>query len=294
MKSIDNHMIMRYTFFVIVFILIPVISKAKTIEVEGEYEYRFPISVSIEEGRKEALRRAQINALERVFGRNIGESSLITKSNINQQSNSYYSKESYSELKGEWIETIGEPQFSNPEIDGESIIIYCYVKGKARYLDSSQIDFEFKTLRHVPDVKYEATEFLSGDDFFIYFRSPESGFINIFLLDLKEEEAYCLLPYKNSKEGVYEVKADKDYFLFSPKLASDKERPFVEEYVLTTNKKEEHNEIYVIFSPEKFGKASLDKHEKELSVPRNTSIKKFNEWLAKSKSRDNNISTQKN
>ncbi len=130
-------------------------------------------------------------------------------------------------------------------------------------------------------MSYESSDFKSGEDLFVYFKSPISGYLNIFLLDYGKDESYCLLPYKNAKRGSYKIESDKDYIFFSPDNIYEQNEK-VDEIILKAENARDLNDIIVVFSPNEFSKLSLnvDKSEK---VPKYTSIEKFNKWLSKLK-----------
>lgn len=258
--------------------------------VEGEATYRAPKTMSLAEIEREAMKMAQINALEKAFGTFITESTTSIDSNIDSKGESYFASTAASDVKGEWLETIGKPEYET-FIDGDFIIMSCKIKGKAREISSLNVDFEAAALRNTPDKRYGASEFNDGDDMFLYFKSPETGFLNVFLLDHTSQEAYCLLPYKRAGEGVYTIKADKEYILFSEKTAPEPDQPIVDEYTLSATDAKEYNEIVLVFSPKRFRKASLNVSDAD-TAPKSTSIREFNEWLAKVKSKDASITSR--
>ena len=68
------------------------------------------------------------------------------------------------------------------------------------------------------------------------------------------QKRICFLPYAGDTDGMFEVKADKQYVLFSENHAEKGER--CDEYVMTCDGNHENNMIYIIFSPNMFVKAS--------------------------------------
>lgn len=265
-------------------------AKDSIIEVSGESIYYASLDMPIAEAKQHALTQAKVNALENSFGTEISETNASIQSNIDRKSHEHFESISLSDVKGEWIETIGDPIF-NYSFDGNFTIITCTVRGKAREISEYRTEIEVALLRNAPNIKYSTSNFMSGDEMYLYFKSPEAGYINIFLLDSNAQEAYCLLPYKKAKDGVYEVDADKEYILFSEEVAPQSDEGVVDEYVLSAIDNTEMNDIMVVFSPKKFGKASLKTSEQTM-MPKVTSIKKFNEWLAKLKSKNKSITTK--
>ena len=85
-------------------------------------------------------------------------------------------------------------------------------------------------------------------------------------------------------DGMFEVKANKQYVLFSENHAEKGE--CCDEYVMTCDGNHENNMIYIIFSPNMFVKASDTQSGEKvkvgneiLSLPRQLPYKDFQRWL---------------
>ena len=170
------------------------------------------------------------------------------------------------------------------------LIVTCKVKGKAREIISAGIDFQARILRNGTDDKFESDQFRSGDDLYLSFTSPLSGYLAVYLVDA-DGQAFCLLPYRNQSDGIYPVKANQRYLFFNTKEASQNERPYVDEYVMTCNRSSEHNQIYVIFSPNQFTKA-VD-NQSNADLPRELKFEDFQKWLIKNRKMDKGINLDK-
>ena len=170
------------------------------------------------------------------------------------------------------------------------LVVSVKVKGKAREIVSAGIDFQAKVLRNGTEDKYESDQFRSGDDLYLSFTSPVSGYLAVYLVDA-ENQAYCLLPYRNQTDGIYPVKANQRYLFFSIKEASLQERHYVDEYVMTCERESEQNQIYIIFSPNQFTKAR-DKNSSDL-LPRDIPFAEFQKWLIKNRKMDKGINLDK-
>lgn len=261
--------------------------KLKT--VEGEYTYHAPENVTMEQAKRTALDRAMIQALADEFGTIVSQSNATRVENQNGQTNIDFLSIGGSEVKGEWIETIGEPIY-NIRYEGDMLVVSVKVKGKAREIVSAGIDFQAKVLRNGTEDKYESDQFRSGDDLYLSFTSPVSGYLAVYLVDA-ENQAYCLLPYRNQTDGIYPVKANQRYLFFSIKEASLQERHYVDEYVMTCERESEQNQIYIIFSPNQFTKAR-DKNSSDL-LPRDIPFAEFQKWLIKNRKMDKGINLDK-
>ncbi|MCQ2256575.1 MAG: DUF4384 domain-containing protein [Bacteroidaceae bacterium] len=219
------------------------------------------------------------------FGTNILQQNSTRVSNSNGKSNVDFLSISSSDVKGEWIETIGEPQYIINYEQG-MLIVTCKVKGTIREITTAAIDLKAKVLRNGTEDRFESSEFRSGDDLYLSFQSPVDGYLAVYLLD-EEGNAFCLLPYRNQSDGIYKIHANTPYIFFSVKDAPLQERSLIDEYVMTCEKAQEVNYVYTIFSPNPFIK-SIDKDNGE-ALPRETDGESFQKWLAKVRRKDNSV-----
>lgn len=260
---------------------IPVFSqKMKT--VEGEYTYYAPENVTLEEAKRIAFDRAKIQALADAFGTIVSQTNATHVQNRNGSSDIDFLSIGGSEVKGEWIETVGEPQYDISYEQG-MLVVKVSVKGKAREIVSAQIDIKAKVLRNGTEDKFESDEFRDGDDLYLSFVSPVSGYLAVYLVDA-EQKAYCLLPYRSQTDGIYKVEANRRYVFFNIKEAPAAERQFVDEYVMTCSRSSEYNQIYVIFSPQPFAKAT-DNTSAE-TLPRELDFEDLQKWLVNIRRKD--------
>ena len=202
--------------------------------------------------------------------------------NKNGKSNVDFISLGGSDVKGEWIETIGTPVFKT-EIHGEQLVVRVKIRGKIREITSANVDFSAHILRNGIEDKFEDDVFKSGDDLFLSFVSPVSGYVVVYLVDASNT-AFCLLPYQNQEQGNVTVKANERYVFSSTKLASESLRQFTDEYTMTCSHKQELNQIYVVFSQNPFVKA-VDSKNTEL-LPRELSNKDFQKWLSINRIKD--------
>lgn len=262
--------------------------KLKT--VTGKYDFVLPDEMSRSQGREIAIQKAKIQALEEEFGTIVSQNNttLITGEDKNVNFNSLMN----SEIKGEWIQTIGEPKITEKLVDG-AFIISCKIKGKAREISNERIEIKSQVLCNGTSLKFANTNFKNGDDLYLYFSSPVKGFLAVYLIDA-EDSAYCLLPYRNQENGIAEIKANKEYILFS----GDKAEPYfdksiVDEYYLSCEKESEINHLYIIFSPNSFIKASdKQKTKKNKVLPRELTKDEFEKWLSALRVKDNKMQVE--
>lgn len=272
---------MRSKLFLLAIILFPLTLCAQRVQrVCGEYTYYAEANQSLNDAKRAALESTKLQALANTFGTIISQRSAQKETSVNGEDNSYYFSLSASEVKGEWIEDIGEPTYDVSFIQ-DMLVVKCKVCGKARELSNEAVDFTATILRNGTEAKFADTNFQSGDDMFLLFHSPADGYVAAYLID-ETPAAYCLLPYMGNASGQQPVKHNENYIFFSPGKAGKGEN--VDEYTLTCNNDIERNQIYVIFSPKPFTKA-LDSHVNE-NLPRQLSYEDFSKWLGTCRKRD--------
>lgn len=258
----------------------------KTEKVTATYTYYAPENVTLEEAKRTALDRAKLSAIADAFGTLVTQSNSTVISSENGETNSRFFSLGGSDVKGEWIETIKDPEYSIG-YEGNMLVVSVEVSGRIREIISASVDFTAKILRNGADEKFESSEFRSGDDMYLYFKSPIDGYLAVYLLDETSQDVFCLLPYMASGEGAYIIEHDKPYIFFSSKYA-ETNPGLVDEYTLTCGREVEINDIYVIFSHNPFTKANADELKSDL-LPRQMAYKDFQKWLVNNKKRDRKL-----
>lgn len=246
--------------------------------------------MSVEEAKRNALERAKIQAIADEFGTVVSQSTSTVMTNQNGETDSHFFATGGSEVKGEWIETIGEPKY-DLKFEDHFLVVTCSIKGKAREINQAKIEFIAKPLRNGTTLKYESTEFRDGDDLYLYFESPVDGFLSVYLLDETTQTAYAILPYKTETFASTPIEKNKEYIFFSRSNAEKKDRNKVDEYNLSCSAEKEFNIIYIIFSPSEFGrKKGFDSDSEQ--IPDNIPYREFKQWYTKIKTKDENIQTE--
>lgn len=273
----------KIVLIVLSFVLPEMLWAQKVQKVSGEYTYYAPTSVSLDQARQIALDRAKIQLIADEFGTVVSSTNITRIANTNGTSDIQMTTLGESEVKGEWIETIGEPKY---EIGYENHMLYVKVSisGKIREIVSASIDIKTKLLRNGTEDKFESEEFRSGDDMYLSFQSPIAGYLTVYLFD-GNDTVFCLLPYQSQTVGQIPVQANKRYVFFSCKESLDIPTNLVDEYVLTCSKDLELNRLYVIFSPNHFTKAA-DNHGSTIDTPRMLKWEEFQKWLSKCRRQD--------
>ena len=270
---------MRRTLLIgFLFCMTSVLSAQKVQKVTGYYTYYAPENVTIEEAKRIALDRAKLSAIADAFGTVMSQSNSTVLTNENGRSDSRFLSLGSSEVKGEWIETTKEPDYTISYECG-MLVVSVTVNGRIREIVNAGVDVVAKILRNGTEEKFESSEFRCGDDMYLYFQSPVDGYLTVYLLDETTQEVFCLLPYRASGEGAYKIEHDKSYVLFSAEKEARNPNE-VDEYILTCSHEKEFNDLYIIFSPNPFTKAnSMDSMNETL--PRQLSYEEFRIWLVK-------------
>lgn len=259
----------------------------KTKTVSASYTFYAPESMSIEEAKREALQRTQIEAIANAFGTIIGQNNTTQIRNENGDTKMDYSSLRWSDVKGEWIETIGQPKF-DIRYDNHFLIIECDIKGKAREISPIVIEIIAKPLKNGTDLRYEANNFKDGDELYLYFLSPIDGYISIYLLEESSQTVYNILPYKAENLACTKIVGNKEYIFFSKNHVEKNEKNYVDEYILTSDLDKEFHILYILFSPIELGKQRGFESD-EMSLPKNIPYIDFQSWLSKSLSRNKDL-----
>lgn len=251
--------------------------KVKT--VSGEYTLYAPETMSIDEAKRTALQRARVEALADEFGMVVNQSNTSVVTNTNGQSDTRFSSIGGSDVKGEWIQDLQEPDYEINFAD-HLLIVKCKVKGKAREIVTAKIQYEALPLRNGTERKFSAHDFRNGDDMFLYFNSPANGYLAVFLLDESDQTVYSILPYRRSTDPAFPVVKDRDYVLFSLDKADADKRSEVDEYTLTCAGDREFNTLYILFSPKEFYKSKGYSSTQD-NLPDNIPFTEFRSWMGK-------------
>lgn len=251
-------------------------------KVTAEYVYVVPSHQSEAEGREIALNRARIQAIEREFGTVVSQNNLTEIVTENGRSDMSFTSIGSSEVKGEWIETLGNPEYEVSYTD-DLLTIRCRVRGRIREIVSPPVDFKAEVLCNGITPKFARTDFCDGDDLYVSFVSPVDGYLAIYLRD-EARNAFRLLPYPGQPGGSNAVQADRKYLFFSEDVASsDDGGQYVTCYHLTADKPVETNFLYIIFSPVKFS-IPVDYEYQGVNDPqqrpRMLGFAEYEKWLA--------------
>jgi len=251
----------------------------KTRTASGSYTYVIPEDQTISQAKQTALDMCKKVILQNSFGTYIHSTEIAHV----EDGSDHYLQESVSDVKGEWIETVGEPKFTASVTDGEFLITVS-LTGKIREIVFAQTEIDTHLARRYNDTYRPTNTFTNGDEFFLTLNTPVNGYVVVYLTD--SGTATCLLPYPTLSLGCVPVKADTDYVFFARDKVYE-ELPFysVLEYEATTSRKLEVNRVHVLFSTTPFAKAPGRKSSGLETLP----IRDFQKWLARVRNQDPNM-----
>lgn len=285
-----------YIKIILLLLLFPsLLLSQKPVTSKGSAQIEIPENLSRLEVKNEVKELATINALERAFGRVIiqGNSTYITNLQTGQkvETNTVFNTIANTSVKGEVMEVTDEKY---TDVTGTKIIegrkepvteIRCDIEIKAREIATPPVNFTSYPLGCTNE-KCRTTAFKVDEQLYMFFSSPVSGYISIYLDD--KTETACLYPYSTMPEefeGGVPVSSDKNYILFSnkPEFNYFPTKNFIPDtYSLTSNSAQDMNRLFVIFSKEPINKPSL-KGVKEIEdgymLPKSLKSEEFQRWL---------------
>ncbi len=264
---------------------------AKTEKVSAEYTYYAPETMSIEEAKRTALERAKIQAIADAFGTVVTQSNTTVVSNNNGVADTRFFSLGGSDIKGEWIETIGAPEYQIAYEQGQ-LVVSVTAKGRIRPFSAPKAAIRVKILRNGTDDRFESSDFNAGDDLYMSFMSPVDGNLLIYLIDYANDTAYCLLPYSRSSDIAQRIDHDRRYLFFSSGEYVTGSHDEIDEYTMTCDSGIEQNGITVIFSPDEIIRPVSA--STSVSRPRQLPLGEFDRWLADIRKHDNRIQIQTN
>lgn len=263
-------------------------------QVCGTYKYYVQANETLESARHTAIQRARISALAREFGESLSQTqTMTTKEDGSGYTDALYtSGEDY--VNGEWLNDTKEPTIEQGFENG-ALYILASVCGLAQAKNTAKTDLKYHVLRNGTGLQFESEDFKSGDQLYLMFQSPTDGFVSVYLID-ETHTAYCLLPYRNQKNGSQKVEANRQYVFFD---ANGDATNTIDEYELNCDdgSGQIFNDLYIIFSENDFSKAvdfsSSATSSTGLDLPRSLPFVDFLNWLNKKRAVDTKMQVEK-
>ncbi len=254
----------------------------QTAVVSATYTYFAPESMAVDEAKHIALERAKIEAIASEFGTVVTQSNTVVLSNSNENSETRFYSVGGSDVKGEWIETIGQPQYNITYVKG-ILTVTVKVKGRIKEIDSTAPEIELKTYRNGVSQNNETSDFLDGDDFFMTVRPSVDGYLVAYLLDETAKKVYRILPYQQDSARNVKLKEGQLYTFFLSEGADELSRALIDTYTMTCQETIEFNRLYVLFSKNPISVTS-DEIKQNEELPLEVDEKRFRDWMLRKRS----------
>ena len=277
---------MLLIFLIVAFLSLPMGLSAQKIQTaSGSYTYFVPSNIPREQAEIIAFNRLRTQIIADNFGTLVSSSNFTNISNSGNKSSVKFLTFGESEVKGEWIETIGTPKYTY-DIDKQGgMIITISATGKIRELKYPPIEFKSKLLRNATEDVFESYDFKENDKLYMSFHSPVAGYLSVYLFD-GNTDVYRMLPYSNQNDPSLSIEANRRYAFFSLKNSNTGiSDDLIDEYILSCSKRVEYNRVYIIFSPNKYIKP-VDSQSNNIDSPRVLSFEDFHKWLSKCRKLD--------
>lgn len=279
MKKFAKYIVL---YFLIAVLSIP-LSAQQTKRSSGSAQVRVEDNMTKEEARRKAEELAKIDAITNAFGQYVGQETNLTV----QDGRSSFNIIGTTKVKGEWVRELSktfEEESRNEKGTFGTIQtqwITCKIRGVVKEA-TPKANIEYQTLNY-PNSVSRTNTFISGNSFYVWFRSPVDGFLSIYLDD--GTDVFRLLPYDDMTSlSTVKIEADKEYIFFSENHNYFSNN--VDELILFTPKNSEMNTLHFIFSEKHYYKPVLDSDytdEEGNIVPKSLTRRQFENWLAENK-----------
>lgn len=251
----------------------------------------------LNEQEENLVNQAMRLALFKAYPSSISAASVKYSENIsfNQfdtKTKSVYKRFMYDFANGEIVKCLEKDcrQF----MDRGEFCIECTATIKARGIKSSPININVESYDGTDMKLDKETDFNSGQDFYLYFKTPLNGYLAVYFDDFSVAQRLLPYYYDSIHESCIQVKADTPYFLFSKDENHDMfgNPEIVDELTLSASSDYDLNRLYVVFSITPFDKPMLDTQSTENETartkgeplnPKQSPNEIFMEWLQKNR-----------
>lgn len=240
----------------------------------GSDIFVIPRDMTLSQAEHMAVEQVKLRIIADHFGTVVGSSTSMVMSDRDGISTVSSTMFSETEVRGEWVETIGEPRIERSVVNNE-FVLNVSISGKIRELKTTPIDLEARILRNGHTDECESSTFYAGDYMTMSFRTPVDGYVAIYMTD--GQSVQCLYPYRGQPAESMRVKQDLRHVFFSKEVPGQTDPMAVRRCRLGCSQDNELNRIYLVFSPERFTKAL--ENEGTGSVGE-MSFEEFHRWLS--------------
>lgn len=282
--KIDN-ILSHAIWFLMLLILSFSLSAQQTKRSSGTARIRIEDNMTKERARKKVEELAKVDAIINAFGQYVEQETNITV----REDRSNFNIIGTIKVKGEWVRELSK-SFEEDSRDEKETFgtvktqwITCNIRGIVKEA-TPKANLEYNTLNY-PNPLSRATTFVSGESFYLWFKSPVDGYLSVYLDD--GDNVFRLLPYDDmSSPSTIKIQADKPYVFFSPNKEHNHFGNRVDELIFHTSKRNELNTLHILFSEREYFKPILDgsyMDEEGTIVPKSLAKKQFETWLANNK-----------
>ncbi|MCS7162623.1 MAG: DUF4384 domain-containing protein [Bacteroidia bacterium] len=245
--------------------------------VTGQAEVEVPPGWSIERAERQAYNSAILHALQTHFSTQVSAASKLVLRNRTEgqkahtQTEFFLTADQY--VEAEWLQTL-KVQYQR-QVRGGTVWVICKVQGRARPRQRPPLPLTLTPLRCLDTSRCATTEFLAGDPFYLLFRSPIGGYLQVFFED--SGRVFRLLPYQHQRQLAWEVRPDSTYLFFAPAAQSRTEAFWTDQFWMTAERPEVLHRLYILFSPHPLG-APPERFDRPQGL-HTVALAEFHEWL---------------
>ncbi len=246
----------------------------------------------------EALLIARTDAIDKTFGSSVMSNyERLTITEMQGRSVAFNSDKRSNYLNtfpnGIWLRDESKHCYEKKDENG-NFWYTCSVTGYARKIETAPVKFIAFTLDGTNPLIDKSETFANGESGYLYFRSPEKGYVIVFYDDL--EKVQRCIPYNYSSDNFFTVDNNREYIFFS-KEKNDylSDSNLIDEIEFYTEKPIDYNQFYILFSPTPFSGYFYDppqKLENGYSTFKSMNSDSFHSWLQENRIRNKDLQVQ--
>ncbi len=241
-----------------------------------------------DQGCQKCQELAQLDAIERAFGRVMVQGNYTYIQNIQEndrvETTQIFNMMAESLANGEWMGTLRDSCYSWVDDQRGEIWISCNVKGKVRKLEKAPIDLRMEAMDCTELNRCETESFKEGEKLYIAVTSPIQGYITLYLS--LGDSLQKLLPYYTMPKGMERgipIAPHQTYVFFSPLDDHLGLGAHVHELELFADSPEDLNRLYLIYSETPLNPPLMQagRADDTYVLPMEIDNESFQKWLAR-------------
>ncbi len=256
------------------------------VRVEGSDYFVIPANMTLEQAEMYAIEKAKLKVIGDNFGTVVASATSVTISNDYDHSLTKTFTFGETEVKGEWLSDLREPEIERKIINNE-FVLKVTVAGVIRGKKNIAVPFSARVLRNGTEDNCESDRFRQNDKMYVSFQSSVQGYIAIYMTD--GNIVQCLYPYNGMPSEKMAVEQDKRYVFFSKEHTNGLDPNLVNRCVLGCEQDNELNRVYLIFSQNLFSKAVDHTNG---NMPRTLSFSEYYKWYSRLRMNDPMLSVK--